>query len=88
MAAVVLISGAGALGVAMTGAVTGDVEIGDIGALLWQLIRTESSPDLTSSSPMPVSLTSSMSFLMRRVSMVSLFKSVCWCLGGCYQLDM
>ena len=67
----------------MMGAVTGDVEIGGIGVLLWQLIRTESSPDLTSSSPMPVSLTSSISFLMRRVSMVSLLWSLvdiwsCW----------
>ena len=32
MAAVVLISGAGALGVAMIGAVTGDVEIGEANA--------------------------------------------------------
>ena len=72
----------------MMGAVTGDVEIGDAEALLWQLIRTESSPDLTSSSPMPVSLTSSMSFLMRRVSMVSLFKSVFKWFIRPYWLDM
>ena len=78
----------GALGVVMMGAVTGDTEVGVGAVLLWQLIRTESSPDLTSSSPMPVSLTSSISFLMRLVSMVSLFKSMCWYLRGCCQLDM
>ena len=65
-------SGVGAMGAVMMGAVTGDTEVGVGIVLLWQLIRTESSPDLTSSSPMPVSLTSSMSFFMRRVSMFSL----------------